>query len=495
MDSIVQFLEHLKPLAWAMMLLALHSVVQLVIAVRVIMSRRSVGASLAWLTILFTLPLLGIVVYLLIGELRLGSRRARLVTQLYQPIRDRYMALVRPNLEMKWRSYGDVWEHLSRAAEQMLQAPTLPGNGLELVGDWEQIFDRLIEDIDQAQINCDLEFYIWHVGGRSGDVVAALERARRRGVICRILVDALGSQAFLKSADAKRLREAGAKVHGALPGGLWRLPFIRFDLRLHRKIVLIDDRIAWTGSFNMVDPRFFKKDAGVGQWVDAMVRMRGPAVEALAITFQTDWYVETDATGPTLPDVSGDQKIVKVGDSAVQVLASGPANHVEAIERLLISAIYAARRELVITTPYFVPSEALQMALSSAALRGVKVILILPANVDSKLVRFASSAFKGELLDSGVRVAQFTGGLLHTKSVTIDGEISLFGSLNMDPRSFRLNFEITLTIYDSIFTRSLRDLQQSYIDQSLIMDRQTWHRRSNVLRFGENLARLVSPLL
>ena len=491
----IETLERWRPFAWAALAIALHGLIQIAIAVRVLMSRRSVSATLAWITILFTLPVFGPAVYLLIGELRLGSRRARRVKQLFGPISVRYQALEQPGLKVNWHQVGEEWEHLSRTGELMLQVPTLTGNRLDLIGQWESIFDRLIEDIDAAQINCDLEFYIWNCGGRSVDVVAAIERACGRGVICRILVDALGSQHFLRSSEVKRLRMAGANVLAALPGGLWRLPFIRFDLRLHRKIVLIDDQIAWTGSLNLVDPRFFKKNAGVGEWVDAMVRIEGPAVEALAITFQTDWYIESGGTGPNLPDVTGDQRNEKLGETAVQVLPSGPANRVEAIERILITAIYAARHELVITTPYFVPSEAMQLALTSAAQRGVKVILILPAKVDSILVRLASSTFKGELLDAGVFIAQFKGGLLHTKSVTIDKRMSLFGSLNMDARSFRLNFEVTLAVYDASFTESLRALQQSYIDQSEMMDIHAWHGRQNSTRFAENLARLVSPLL
>jgi cardiolipin synthase len=495
MSSFFDFFQQSRPISWAALMFVLHGLIQFAIVLRVVMSRRSVGATLAWIMIVLAIPFFGFGLYLLIGELRLGSRRTRIVRQLMGPVRDRYHALDQPNLRVQWSRLPVDWQQLSRSGENMLQVPTLAGNRLELLGKWQVIFDRMIADIDSAEISCDFEFYIWQSGGRSDDVVAAIERASQRGVICRILVDALGSQKFLRSLDVQRLRRAGVIVQAALPGGLWRLPFVRFDLRLHRKIVLIDDQIAWTGSLNLIDPRYFKRDAGVGEWVDAMVRIEGPAVEALAITFQTDWYIETMSRGPELPDVTGQQRIVKHGDSPVQVLPSGPANRVEAIERILITMVYAAKQELVITTPYFVPSESLQMALSSAAQRGVKVILILPAKVDSLLVRLASSTFKGELLDSGVFVALFHGGLLHTKSVTIDNQISLFGSLNLDPRSFRLNFEVTLAVYDEPFTRSLRELQQTYVEQSQMLDRHDWHRRTNVSRLAENLARLVSPLL
>ncbi len=495
MSSIIEFLQQRSSVIWTLSVLVLHSLLTLAIVVRVIMSNRAVGASLAWISVVFMFPMLGPGMYLLIGELRLGSRRVKQVKRLVEPIRRRYLRLNRPNLQVNWSEIGDESELLSKAGLRMLQVPTLPGNQLELIGEWERVFDRLIEDIDAADVNCDLEFYIWHGGGRSEEVAEALVRATKRGVICRLLLDALGSRNFLRSKTAKRLKASGVQIQAALPGGLWRLMFVRFDLRLHRKIVLIDDRIGWTGSLNLVDPRFFKQSARVGHWVDAMTRLEGPAVEALAITFQTDWYVESNSSAVELPDVTGDQLVTKVGSQAVQVLPSGPAIRVEAIERLLITAIYTARRELVITSPYFVPSEALQMALVSAALRGVKVIIIIPSKVDSILVRWASQAFIGDLMNNGVIIARFHGGLLHTKSVTIDGRLSLFGSLNMDPRSFRLNFEITLAVYDREYTLALRALQQKYLDQSDLIDVTAWGQRSIITRFGEKAARLLGPLL
>ena len=236
--------------------------------------------------------------------------------------------------------------------------------------------------------------------------------------------------------------------------------FVRFDLRLHRKIVVIDGEVAYTGSLNLVDPRYFKQGAHVGQWVDAMVRLRGPAVEALAITFLEDWELETGEGVDRLRETGDVHPLASRGRAVVQVVPSGPVVREESIQAVLLGAIYAARRELVMTTPYFVPDESLVMALITAALRGVEVTLVLPARVDSRLARLASQPHKGELLEAGVRIAEFQGGLMHTKSVTVDGELSLFGSLNLDPRSLILNFEITLSVYDRAFTASLRALQQ-----------------------------------
>ena len=476
------------------LVVVVHVLIQIGLAVRIILQRRAVGESLAWIMVVFVFPVVGPIFYLMIGELRLGNRRARRINELFEPIRKWQENLPRRQ-RVDWGRLCLECEPLSLLAERSIGLPSLPGNQLELLDDWRKVLQRMIADIDQAQSTCHMEFYIWHLGGEVDQVVEALLRARQRGVICRILVDAMGSRRFLRSKQADRLRTAGVELQCALPGGLLRLPFVRFDLRMHRKIVVIDGTVAYTGSLNMVDPRYFKRDLGLGQWVDAMVRVTGPAVEALGITFLADWYVETEAELEELRQSGDALTQPRCGESTVQVLPSGPAYRADAIELVLLMAVYAARKELVLTTPYFVPNASLRLALISAARRGVRVTLILPAKVDSLMVRYASQAFRGELLEAGVRIAKFDGGLLHTKSVTVDGEISLFGSLNLDPRSFRLNFEITLGIYDPLFTSRLRELQQQYIDQSELMDLATWHNRPQRQRLTECFARLLSPLL
>jgi cardiolipin synthase A/B len=471
-----------------------HLAVQFLLAFRVLMQRRPVGETLAWMLVVFVFPILGPAAYLLLGEMRLGQRRARRFENLYAPIRD-WLRQLEARFADDPLQLSNKAEQISQLSEQTFGLPTLPGNQIELIDNWQTVFRLLEADIDSAKSSCHLEFYIWQVGGEVDRVIAALLRARERGVVCRILVDAMGSRQFLKSDAANLLRHAGVGIQDALTGGIFRMPFVRFDLRLHRKIVVIDGRVAYTGSLNMVDPRYFKKNSGVGQWIDAMVRIEGPAVEPLAITFLADWYIESNSELKELQQSGDAQPLPKIGDAAAQVLPSGPAYLHGAIEQILIMAVYAAREELVLTTPYFVPSEILLMALASAAQRGVKVILVVPAKVDSRLVRHASQASKGDLLKAGVRIANFHGGLLHTKSVTIDGEISLFGSVNLDPRSMRLNFEISLAIYNPEFTSQLRALQQSYIDHSQLMDLESWQRRSLGTRVAENVARLWSPLL
>ena len=286
------------------------------------------------------------------------------------------------------------------------------------------------------------------------------------------------------------------EIGAALAVSPWRTLIVRFDLRLHRKIVVIDDEIAYTGSFNLVDPRFFKQEAGVGQWVDAMARIEGPAVLCLNAVFMWDWEIETGHDLKALPDPAKMASDANRDPAAcLQVVPSGPGRVGDSIHQLLLMSIYAARKELSLTTPYFVPDEAITSALLSAARRGVSVTLILPAKNNSRLVHYTCRSHFDELLDAGVRIFGFKGGLLHTKSAVVDREISLFGTVNLDVRSFWLDFEVTLCVYDPPFAERLLALQQKYIEDSVAVDPVAWRRRPATERFSENLARLCSPLL
>jgi cardiolipin synthase len=482
--------------AWiyATAIFALDWIIRVGLSIRVIMRRRPVGVSLAWLSLVLIVPFAGAIAYLFLGELRLGRRRQERSRGLHAS----YRAWL-TGLEGRYPlppGAGPAADHgLARMIQAGTEIPPLPGNAVHLLDHFEAIFAALIADIDRASRSCHLEFYIWAVGGLADDVVAALLRASARGVDCRVLVDDVGAAAFLKSSQVGRLRSGGVQLRAALPVSLVRGLFRRADLRLHRKIVVIDGEVAYTGSQNLVDPRHFKQDAGVGEWIDAMVRVEGPAVEALWATFLEDWALESPGGTGTTEAARALPTLAPRGATTLQVLPSGPSSPPEAMRMVVLAALYEARRELVLTTPYFVPDEPLLMAMSSAALRGVAVTLIVPARNDSRLVDLASRAFQGDLARAGVRVMLFEGGLLHTKSITVDGRLALFGSLNLDPRSLALNFEITLAVYDPAFAASLRALQQNYIDRARPLDLDAWRDRPATVRFAENAARLAGPLL
>ncbi|UCH40002.1 MAG: cardiolipin synthase [Gammaproteobacteria bacterium] len=478
--------------ALALLLLDIGIVVSIML--RVIVKRRPPGVSLAWLILVILLPYVGAVLYLLVGERTLGRKRARRARQLLAPLEE-WLAHISPASAVPREGEPIIWEKLQRFVAGDIGLPALGGNQMQLIEGASATLEAIIEEIDAAHETCDMEFYIWHLGGLADDVARALIRAQARGVRCRVLIDSVGSAAFLRSRLAREMRQGGVEIIEALPVGLLRSLFVRVDLRLHRKIVVVDGSIAFTGSLNLVDPRFFKQGNGVGEWVDAMVRVTGPAVKLLELVFVWDWLLETGETLESLIPVSGADLPEPTGIAVAQVLPSGPVYEGSGVYQVLLTAIYSARRELIMTTPYFVPDEPVLEALMAAARRGVEVTLIVPERVDSVLVRYASRAYNDDLLSAGVRILRFRGGLLHTKSVVVDGDTTLFGTVNLDIRSLRLNFEVTVIAYDAPFGHAVRELQMSYAAQSEPIDLQRWRRRRKSVRLLENMAQLMSPLL
>lgn len=462
------------------------------LSLRILARRLPVGTTFAWLFIVLAVPWLGAVGYLMFGELRLGRRRARLWLALKGPF-DAWLESLNRRFPGEAALADRGHQGFARLATQVFGIPPLPGNALELLPDAETAMRALIADIEAAQSSCHLEFYIWSDGGRADDVAEALVRAAQRGVACRVLVDSLGSRPFLRGGVARRLRAAGVTVRAALPVALWRLLLVRMDLRNHRKIAVIDGQVGYTGSLNLADPRYFKRSAGVGPWVDALVRIEGPGVASLAITFLQDWELESREGLEQLRNTGDVRALEEVGSAAVQLLPSGPHMQHHEIREILLNAIVLAQREVILTTPYFVPDELLLAAIASAAKRGVAVTLIVPDRVDSRLVQWASQAFLRAVAAAGGRIMLFGGGLLHTKSITIDDDFSLFGSLNLDLRSLVLNFEATLAVYDRTFNAALRELQCSYLAQSAPLAGSA--PQPVARRIVENIACLVAPLL
>jgi cardiolipin synthase len=475
------------------LILAGHWLIIALLSLRVITRRWPVGVSSAWLVVIVSVPFVGAALYLLLGEKRLGRRRWARLHAVTHALEAWQVEWARTSAGADHDDdAGPATRPLARLAESLFGFPVRRAAALQLIDNSDRLFDALVADIDAATARCNLSFYIWEVQGRAGEVIDALLRAAARGVRCRVLCDAVGSKPFLRSAQLRRMREAGIEVRAALPTGLLATLFARADLRNHRKIVSIDSRIAYSGSQNLVDPRYFRQDAAVGDWVDAMVRMTGPASAALDAVFESDWAVESGrpfqapASSMDGSDSSG---------PASQVAASGPGLKPEAIRQLLLTAIYGAREEIIVTTPYFVPDDSILLALRSAAERGVAVTVVVPARNDSVLVRFASAACYDELLHAGARIAAYTGGLLHTKSITIDRCTSLFGSVNIDMRSLWLNFEISLLVYDRDFSSRLRRLQLDYLEQSGNIALEVWRARPRSRKFLEDLCRLIGPLL
>lgn len=464
----------------------------------VVMRKEHPTTCLAWLMIVFFVPWLGLVLYLLLGEDRLIRKRLR------------------------WRAasghqFGDVLEHDDSQVKERIEActaqlppaivegsststlarlgcaagglPLVEGNSLELMIETSDVIDRLVADIDAATEHVHLLFYIYEVDEVGRRVADALLRARQRDVEVRVLVDDVGSWSF-SGAMAAELRAAGVEVAACLPVGLMRRRLARIDLRNHRKIAVIDGQIAWTGSQNIVEDTYGHKTAG--RWCDIMARITGPAVRHFQLTFLEDWYAETRQTVDVGRYVS---ELQHTGKVALQVVPSGPDRPTEDFQALVIEAINAAEQQVTITSPYFIPDDALLCALRLAAARGVQVNVIIPRRSDQSLVDAATGFYVGYLLRCGVRFLRFTGGLLHAKTLTVDDSFGLFGSANFDVRSFHLNFEINVSLFDEHAVRELRWVQDSYREESTEVLLEDWNRRPRWKRFATNVAKLLSPLL
>ena len=464
------------------------------VTLRVLMKRRAVPSAMAWLLVIYILPLVGIITYLLFGEMNLGKRRAERAKAMW-PSTAQWMQELKKCKRIIATENSEVAQSLFRLCEHRQGMGGLKGNQLQLLTGTDDTLKALIKDIGLAQNNIEMVFYIWQTGGLVDDVAQALMAAARRGVSCRLMLDSAGSVKFFRSPYPAKMRQAGVDVVETLHVSILRVFLRRMDLRQHRKMILIDNYISYTGSMNMVDPRFFKQDAGVGQWIDLMARMEGPVTTAMGIIFSCDWEIETGTRIlPPPPDVNI-MPFEQATGHTIQVIASGPGFPEGMIHQALLTSIYASRQQLIMTTPYLVPSDDLLHAICTAAQRGVEVHIVVPRFNDSMLVGWASRAFFAELLEAGVNIHQFEGGLLHTKSVLVDGQLSLVGTVNLDMRSLWLNFEITLVIDDDDFGSDLARVQEDYIARSRLVDAKKWAQRPYWQRIIERLFYFFSPLL
>ncbi|MGY3570045.1 cardiolipin synthase [Vibrio paucivorans] len=462
------------------------------VTLRVVLKRRSVSVSLSWLMIIYILPVVGVGCYFLFGELNLGKKRADRARDMFQPFGKWFGQLNDCHAHLP-ESMGAHIYKIDELCNNRMGIPALSGNTLSLQNSPSEILHSIINDIEQAEQSIRMVFYIWHPGGLADSVASALIQATKRGVDVKLLLDSAGSPRFFRSPWVSMMKDAGIDVVQALEVSPWRIFLRRLDLRQHRKIIVIDDNVAYTGSMNMVDPAYFKQSSGVGQWIDIMVRVTGPTVNVLSAIHCWDWEVETGSrTLPQLPQCKIDPTLQQ---HPVQVVPSGPGMPEHLISQVLALAIHQSNKSVRITTPYFVPSADLLETLKMTAQRGINVELIIPHKNDSMMVQWASRAFYAELLAAGVKIYEFYGGLLHTKSVVIDDQFCLVGTVNMDMRSLWLNFEVTLAIDDQAFTQEMRWLQQSYIEQSYSIDEKQWKQRSLRSRFLERLFYLFNPLL
>ena len=447
--------------------------------------RRSPEAAKGWLLLIFFEPTIGLLLYLLIGRPKLPQWRLERQFEfgaLSRPIFDRLAK--GPNIFQP-----DVGVELSKAvklAANLGKLPILGGNAIEVLTDYYGFVDRLIADIDAAHDHVHLLFYIVADDATMARIVESLGHAVERGVVCRILADSLGSRPDFERL-LPRLEAAGILAEETMRVGLFKRAG-RLDLRNHRKIAVIDGRIAYTGSQNLVDANFI---AGL-TYEELNVRLTGPVALELQAVFAEDWYVET---GEFLGDPRYAPDPQVAGNIAVQTLPSGPGYPRENNQRLIVSLIHAANRRVVIAMPYLVPDDGLLQALQTAALRGVEVMLVVPLQLDQYLVGLGQRSYYEELMETGVQICRYGKRFLHAKCVTIDDTIAWIGSSNLDIRSFALNAEIVVLLYEARACASVASEQARYIRDGEMLSLEAWQQRPALIKVAENLARLLSPLL
>ena len=447
---------------------------------------------------LIAMPIAGPALYLLFGAHTLGERRLKLGRRIRDFYQDAYAVAGDDGADT--RTMAEPFAAMAESITRETGFPVLERNRHEFLTDAGDILARIRQDIDASLTDCCLEFYIIDPAGRVEVVLDAVLDAAARGVDCKILADDFGSKAFFRSPWPARLRAAGVSVVRSLPVSAIKSFSQRSDLRNHRKLLICDRSVVYVGSFNLVDPHLFKAGSHVGEWIDMVMRIEGQIVDALACVFNADYLLDEPAArvGDTallaLP-LERPKSPLPADKVLMQLLPSGPEMPSATIYEFIVAAIFNARRRVRIVTPYFIPDQAVLLALKSAARRGVDVQIIVPEKLDSRLGQYASQSSYDDLLAAGVAIIRFTGGLLHTKAVLIDDDITVFGTVNMDLRSFYLNLELSLIIYETRVNAELDTVIDTYAARGIALNRELWGARPASQRFLENLLRLAGPLL
>ena len=449
---------------------------------------REPASRLAWLAVVISVPLFGIIAYLILGETRIsGGRREHgrtIDAQLPRPIGDPSSLVALGN--------GPHQSAFALASKVNCLDPT-SGNSAELPADSNAAIDAMVGDIDAAKSTVHLCTYIWLDDHNGIKIKNACIAAARRGVDVRILADALGSRRFIRSHHWRELRDSGCQLRVALRVGnpLWTFIRGRVDLRNHRKMMIVDNRLAWIGSQNLADPEFRIKRR-FAPWVDIMTRWEGQVARHVQFLFVSDWAAEG---GDDISSLLRAAEISAKGKILAQLIGTGPTASFDAMPSCFSELIHAARSELVITTPYFVPDEQLLFALTSAGRRGVKTIMILPKRCDSWIVAATSRSYYEDLVKAGVNLFEYRDGMLHSKTIIVDRMVGLIGSANLDRRSFELNFEDNILFADADFAAKIRHRQEQYLSSSDAVTADAIERVGLLRRIWQNLLATMSPVL
>lgn len=457
-------------------------------AVFVMPRNRRPSAGLTWLTLTFLVPIGGWIAFLILGSSKLPAGRRRIQKHL-----DIIFKRVSTDRTVHPASLPEKYVDVARLSWSLSHLPVASAESFEILSDYHAAFHSIANSIDAAERTVHIEYYTFVLDVETQIIFDAIDRARARGVTVRVLYDAYGSVKHYKQwrAGIRRLKAAGVKVQASLP---LRLPFqgyTRPDLRNHRKLVIVDSKIGYTGSQNIIARSYHRRDDIV--YDELVIRVTGAIVRELDVVFAADWFSEN---GEHVFKRKGKAlQPVRDGSFDFQALPSGPGYEYENNLKIFNTMIYSAEKSITIVNPYFVPDESLMVALVSAARRGVEVVMVNSAVMDQWMVGHAQRSYYEELFMAGGRIYWYRApSLLHSKFMIIDNEIAAIGSSNMDIRSFELDHELTLVCYDQTVTKQLVAIANRYLASSDEVDKIAWLRRPRYRQLLDNIARLTSSL-
>jgi cardiolipin synthase len=477
---------------WVLTILVIDIIIR-VTAVIVVPRNRRPTAAMAWLLAIYFIPIIGVFLFLLIGNPRLPRKRRRKQERINDYIHDTSTSLDFGTL----RPHAPAWFTSLVTLNRNLGAMPLAGdNAAHLIPDYQESLDAMADAIRGAQRFVHVEFYILQADESTDNFFRAMEEVAARGVTVRVLLDhwANRGKPFYRK-TLKRLTAMGAQWHLMLPVQPLKGKYQRPDLRNHRKLLVVDGRVAFTGSQNVTASTYnLKKNIKRGlHWVDLMARIEGPVVASVNAVFLSDWYSETDEVLTEQIDLF--DVTAGPGDLDCQIVPSGPGFEFQNNLKLFAGLLYAAQRKIIVVSPYFVPDESMLLAITTACQRGIHVELFVSEEGDQAIVYHAQRSYYEALLRAGVKIWMYKKPfILHTKSLTIDDEVAIIGSSNMDMRSFGLNMEISMLVRGQEFVQEMRGVEDMYRSLSRELTLEEWEKqplRSTVL---DNLARLTSAL-
>lgn len=448
-----------------------------------LVENRNPVKSIAWILVLLFVPVLGVFFYFLVGK---KFRKKHIISKRSLRLLKKYESSVN-----QVSSDGNMTEKQKLVANLALKnsdASLFENNAVEVFSDATVLYEKIFEDIKNAKHHINLEYYIFCPDKLGRRMMEALKEKAKEGLKIRVIIDDVGSWRF-KKRHVQELTDVGIEVKSFLSVGL---PFINshVNYRNHRKILVIDGRVAYTGGINIADR--YIEGLKWGIWRDTHVRLMGSVVLGLQKVFFEDWYFVKQSL---VDDSMFYPKPEQCGNVLLQPVISGPDMQWESIMQLYVKSFALATKCIYIETPYFLPPESLINVLQCAALSGVDVRIILPRKSDAVITLYSSYSYLDQMMKSGIKIYFYQPGFIHSKVTIVDDDLSFVGSANMDFRSFEQNFELNTIIYDKGVTAELISLFKNDMENSVEVYEEDWKSRSNREKIKESLARLFSPLL